>query len=144
MRRHPRSRTSTASGERSSYRAILLTNIKTSFHANWPLAPRYLSVHDSHCRTPYCTMEPVEASAITKPSGAQSIDRAADLVRQVVTASRSVTFSELAESSGLAKSTTSRILSALERNGLLRRDTNGGFLPGEAFVRYALRGNAES
>ena len=89
-------------------------------------------------------MERVQASAITKPSGAQSIDRAADLVRQVVTASRSVTFSELAESSGLAKSTTSRILSALERNGLLRRDTNGGFLPGEAFVRYALRGNAES
>ena len=84
-------------------------------------------------------MEPVQASAITKPSGAQAIDRAADLVRQVVTASRSVTFSELAESSGLAKSTTSRILSALERNGLLRRDTNGAFLPGEAFVRYALR-----
>jgi DNA-binding IclR family transcriptional regulator len=89
-------------------------------------------------------MEPVQASATTKPSGAQSIDRAADLVRQVVTAPRSMTFSELAEISGLAKSTTSRILHALERNGLLRRDTNGGFLPGEVFVRYALRGNSES
>ena len=89
-------------------------------------------------------MERVQASALTKPSGSQAIDRAAQLVRQVVDAKRSVTFAELAESSGLAKSTASRILSALERNGLLRRDPSGAFLPGDAFVRYALRGNAET
>ncbi len=35
IRRQPRSRISTASGERSSYRAILLTNIATSFHADY-------------------------------------------------------------------------------------------------------------
>ncbi len=89
-------------------------------------------------------MEPVQASAMNRPSGSQAIDRAGDLVRQVVDATRPVTFSELAQASGLAKSTASRILSALERNGLLRRDARGGFLPGDAFVRYALRGNTDT
>ncbi len=83
-------------------------------------------------------------SDITKPSGAQAIDRAAHLLTRVVDASHSVTFSELAESTGLAKSTTSRLLTALERNGLLRREAGGAFVPGDAFVRYALRGNAET
>jgi IclR family acetate operon transcriptional repressor len=89
-------------------------------------------------------MERVQASAMNKPSGSQAIDRAGDLVRQVVDAMQPVTFSELAEASGLAKSTASRILNALERNGLLRRDAHGRFLPGDAFVRYALRGNTET
>jgi len=89
-------------------------------------------------------MERVQASALTKPSGSQAIDRAAELLRQVVDATQPVTFSELAESSGLAKSTASRILNALERNGLLRRNANGAFIPGDAFVRYALRGNTET
>jgi IclR family transcriptional regulator, acetate operon repressor len=81
---------------------------------------------------------------MTRPSGSQAIDRAASLLRQVVDSDDSVTFSELAASTGLAKSTTSRILSALERNGLLRREASGAFSPGDAFVRYALRGNAET
>jgi DNA-binding IclR family transcriptional regulator len=81
---------------------------------------------------------------MTKPSGSQAIDRAASLLLQVVEATDSVTFSELAATTGLAKSTTSRILSALERNGLLRREPGGAFSPGEAFVKYALRGNAET
>jgi len=86
-------------------------------------------------------MEQVQASAITRQTGSQSIDRAASLLRQVVDATDSVTFSELATSTGLAKSTTSRILLALERNGLVRREASGAFRPGEAFVRYALRSN---
>ncbi|MDE3064930.1 MAG: IclR family transcriptional regulator [Acidobacteriota bacterium] len=81
---------------------------------------------------------------LAKPSGAQAIDRAAHLLTQVVDATHSVTFSELAESTGLAKSTTSRLLTALERNGLLRREAGGAFVPGDAFVRYALRGSAET
>ena len=81
---------------------------------------------------------------IAKPSGSQAIDRAAHLLCAVVDAPRSVTFSELAESAGLAKSTTSRLLTALERNGLLRREAGGSFVPGDAFVRYALRGSAEA
>jgi IclR family acetate operon transcriptional repressor len=81
---------------------------------------------------------------MTRPSGSQAIDRAASLLLQVVEANGSVTFSELAATTGLAKSTTSRILAALERNGLLRRERGGAFSPGEAFVKYALRGNAET
>lgn len=81
---------------------------------------------------------------MTRPSGSQAIDRAASLLKQVVDAPEAVTFSELAASTGLAKSTTSRILSALQRNGLLRREPSGAFSPGDAFVKYALRGNAET
>jgi IclR family transcriptional regulator, acetate operon repressor len=87
-------------------------------------------------------MEPVQVT--NKPSGSQAIDRAGELVRRVVDANHPLTFSDLAASSGLAKSTASRILSALERNGLLRRDASGVFLPGDAFVRYALRGNSDA
>ncbi len=89
-------------------------------------------------------MELVSVRDMTKPSGAQAVDRAAHLLTRVVDSARSVTFSELAESTGLAKSTTSRLLTALERNGLLRREADGAFVPGDAFVRYSLRGNAET
>jgi IclR family acetate operon transcriptional repressor len=81
---------------------------------------------------------------MTRPSGSQAIDRAARLLLQVVEATDPLTFSELAASSGLAKSTTSRMLAALERNGLLRREPGGAFIAGGAFVKYALRGNVET
>ena len=51
----------------------------------------------------------------TVGTGTQSIDRAADLLARVVRAPSPVTFTELAEVTGLARSTTSRLLSALER-----------------------------
>jgi DNA-binding IclR family transcriptional regulator len=89
-------------------------------------------------------MEQNQLSAVTRPTGSQAIDRAAGLLRQVVEAADPVTFTELATSSGLAKSTTSRILLALERNGLVRREAGGAFRPGAAFVRYALRSNTET
>jgi IclR family acetate operon transcriptional repressor len=72
------------------------------------------------------------------------VDRAAWLLTEVVHAPGPVTFTELAVASGLAKSTTSRLLLALERNGLVRRDEAGRFLPGEVFVRFAWRGGAEA
>ena len=81
---------------------------------------------------------------VVKPSGAQTVDRAAHLLTQVVDATHSLTFSELAESTGLARSTTSRLLSALARNGLVRRAADGAFVPGDTFLRYALRANAET
>ena len=56
----------------------------------------------------------------------------------------SVTFTELAATTGLAKSTTSRLLLALERNGLVQRDDHGRFRPGEVFVSFAWRGGAEA
>ncbi len=84
-----------------------------------------------------------EASVAT-PTGTQAVNRAARLVTEVVHAPDSVTFTELAAATGLAKSTTSRLLVALERGGLVRRDDDGRFRPGDVFVRYAWRGGAEA
>jgi len=77
---------------------------------------------------------------MSNPSGTQAIDRAAMLLSEVVHADDPVTFTELSLVSGLAKSTTSRLLLALERNHLVRRDDHGRFLPGEMFVSFAWRG----
>jgi len=81
---------------------------------------------------------------VTSPTGTQAVDRAAQLLREVVHCPDPVTFTELTAATGLAKSTTSRLLLALERNGLVRRDGGGRFRPGEMFVRYAWRGGAEA
>ena len=78
------------------------------------------------------------------PTGTQAVDRAARLLIQVATQREPVTFTELTAACGLAKSTTSRLLTALERNGLVRRDPAGRFSPGEVFVSYAWRGGAEA
>ncbi|GGL31035.1 IclR family transcriptional regulator [Phycicoccus endophyticus] len=76
---------------------------------------------------------------VPPPPGTQSVDRASDLVARVVRTPGPVTFSELAESSGLARSTTSRLLAALERAELLARDEEGGWVPGGLFDLYATR-----
>jgi IclR family transcriptional regulator, acetate operon repressor len=81
---------------------------------------------------------------LTSPNGTQAVDRAAQLLIEVVHGPGPVTFSELTSASGLAKSTTSRLLMALERNGLVQRDSKGGFRPGEVFVSYAWRSGAEA
>ena len=81
---------------------------------------------------------------MSSPSGTQAVDRAAQLLLEVVHGPQPVTFTELAASSGLAKSTTSRLLMALERHGLVRRDRAGRFAPGEVFISYAWRGGAEA
>ena len=78
------------------------------------------------------------------PTGTQAVDRAALLLREVVHCPDPVTFTELTAATGLAKSTTSRLLMALERAGLVRRDAHGHFRPGEMFIRYAWRGGAEA
>src|SRR5436305_1001965 len=74
------------------------------------------------------------------PSGTQAVDRAAKLLSEVVHS----TVPERTAATGLAKSTTSRLLLALERNGLVRRDDHGRFLPGEMFVSFAWRGGADT
>ena len=81
---------------------------------------------------------------MTSPNGTQAVERAAQLLIHVARHRDPVTFTELTETSGLAKSTTSRLLTALERNGLVRREQDGRFRPGEVFVSYACRGGAEA
>ena len=86
----------------------------------------------------------VKGLHLTSPNGTQAVDRAAQLLVHVVHCPEPVTFTELTAASGLAKSTTSRLLMALERSGLVQRDTRGRFRPGEVFVSYAWRGGAEA
>ena len=82
--------------------------------------------------------------AMSNQSGTQAVDRAARLLAEVVHSADPMTFTGLSAATGLAKSTTSRLLLALERNGLVRRDDHGRFLPGEMFVSFAWRGGAEA
>lgn len=72
-------------------------------------------------------------------TGTQAIDRAAALLTLVVRADEPISFTELAEVSGLARSTTSRLLAALERSALLERDGAGSFVSGPLFALYAAR-----
>jgi IclR family transcriptional regulator, acetate operon repressor len=81
---------------------------------------------------------------MSNSSGTQAVDRAAQLLAEVVHSADPLTFTDLSTASGLAKSTASRLLLALERNGLVRRDDHGRFLPGEMFVSFAWRGGAEA
>lgn len=72
-------------------------------------------------------------------TGTQSIDRAASLLTLVVRADEPISFTDLAGESGLARSTTSRLLAALERHRLLERDPTGCFVSGPLFALYAAR-----
>ena len=72
-------------------------------------------------------------------TGTQAVDRAALLVSTVVRADEPLTFADLQEECGLAKSTTSRMLSALERTGLLERNETGSYVAGRLFWLYAAR-----
>ncbi|WP_295659898.1 IclR family transcriptional regulator [uncultured Nocardioides sp.] len=79
------------------------------------------------------------SDAAGSASGTRAVDRAADLVATVVHADEPMTFAELQDASGLAKSTTSRMLTALERSGLLERDAAGSYVAGRLFWLYAAR-----
>ena len=71
-------------------------------------------------------------------TGTQSIDRAAQLLVLVVEGDGAASVGELAERSGLPKSTVSRAISALERRGLLQRDgVRRGVRPGPVLLGLA-------
>ncbi|MBD0290865.1 MAG: IclR family transcriptional regulator [Thermoleophilia bacterium] len=73
-------------------------------------------------------------------AGTQAIERAAELLVRVVESTRPLGVGELASASGLPKSTTSRLASALERTGLLQQDGQRGRLrPGPVLLRFAHR-----
>ncbi|MGH3365872.1 MAG: IclR family transcriptional regulator [Nocardioidaceae bacterium] len=72
-------------------------------------------------------------------TGTQAVDRAAQLLALVVQADEPISFTELTEETGLARSTCSRLLASLERNFLLERDANGAFVSGPLFALYAAR-----
>ena len=71
--------------------------------------------------------------------GTQAVERAAALVATAVRADEPLGFAELVESCDLAKSTASRLLTALERAELLERDSVGLYRAGPLFWLYAAR-----
>lgn len=81
----------------------------------------------------------MEDKAVT---GTQSIDRACGLLVRILDSQEPQTLTELVSATGLAKGTTSRILNALERAGLLGRGQFGGFEAGPILNQFAVKGGA--
>lgn len=77
-------------------------------------------------------------------TGTQAVDRATSLLIAILNSPEPPLLSELARKLGLPKSTTSRILGALERQGLVRRDRNSAYLGGEVLLRYASTQNQDA
>ena len=83
----------------------------------------------------------LDGKAATAASGTLAIDRAAQLLTLVLEAERPRGLSDLADDASLPKSTTSRLLGALERQGLIQqRGRRGSFGPGPVMLRFAHRG----
>jgi IclR family transcriptional regulator, acetate operon repressor len=77
---------------------------------------------------------------MAETTGTQAIDRAAQLLVRVVEAALPPSVGELAARAGLPKSTTSRLVSALERQGLVQRlGDRGRLTAGPVLLRYANR-----
>jgi DNA-binding IclR family transcriptional regulator len=72
-------------------------------------------------------------------TGTQAVDRACALIGLVVRADEPLTFTDISDATGLARSTTSRLLAALERTDLLQRDPGGAYVAGSLFALYAAR-----
>jgi IclR family acetate operon transcriptional repressor len=76
--------------------------------------------------------------------GTTAVDRSADLLLRVLESDEPVALTELASASGIPKSTASRLLSALERRGLVAQaGPRGRLSPGPAILRVAERGMLE-
>ena len=69
--------------------------------------------------------------------GTQAVDRAASLIDLVVRADDPPSLSALSDETGLARSTTSRLLAALERTDLIERHPTGGYVAGPLFALHA-------
>ena len=77
-------------------------------------------------------------------TGSQAVERASALLGLIVESRTPRTFSSLVDELGLAKSTTSRLLQALERSRLVHRDRAGAFRPGALFSLHAARPSSPS
>jgi DNA-binding IclR family transcriptional regulator len=80
---------------------------------------------------------PATSGQASPQGGTQAVDRAAALIDLVVRAADPPSFTALSDETGLARSTTSRLLAALERTELLERDASGGYVAGPLFALHA-------
>jgi IclR family transcriptional regulator, acetate operon repressor len=77
-------------------------------------------------------------------SGVRSIDRAGEMLARLLESEEPMSLGDLAEAADLPKSTASRLLTALERHGLVHQAGQRGKLePGPAILRFAHRGGLE-
>jgi IclR family transcriptional regulator, acetate operon repressor len=82
----------------------------------------------------------ISDAAAAAVKGRTAIDRGAELLVRVLDSAEPVALSDLASASGIPKSTASRLVSALERQGLVEQDGERGRLrPGPAILRVAER-----
>jgi DNA-binding IclR family transcriptional regulator len=73
-----------------------------------------------------------------------SIDRAGEMLARLLASEEPMSLRDLAEAADLPKSTASRLLTALERHGLVHQAGQRGKLePGPAILRFAHRGGVE-
>ncbi|MGZ4344740.1 MAG: IclR family transcriptional regulator [Solirubrobacteraceae bacterium] len=80
----------------------------------------------------------------TQAHGVAAVDRGAELLVRVLESKQPIALAELASASGIPKSTASRLMTALERRGLVEQDGPRGRLrPGPAILRLAERGLLE-
>src|SRR3954471_293817 len=79
------------------------------------------------------------------PQGTQAIDRTAQLLTLVLDSDEPLGVGDLAQAAELPKSTASRLVSSLERHGLVRRNggARGKVEAGPAILRFAHRGTVE-
>src|SRR3954462_61810 len=78
---------------------------------------------------------------VMAPQGTPAIDRAAQLLTLVLDSEHPLGVSDLATAAELPKSTASRLVSSLERPGLVRRNgARGKVQAGPAILRFAHRG----
>jgi IclR family acetate operon transcriptional repressor len=81
---------------------------------------------------------------VSAAPGTQSIDRAGEMLARLLESDAPMSLRDLAEAADLPKSTASRLLSALERHGLVHQAGERGKLePGPAILRFAHRGGVE-
>jgi IclR family acetate operon transcriptional repressor len=77
-------------------------------------------------------------------AGVRSIDRAGEMLARLLDSDAPMSLRDLAEAADLPKSTASRLLTALERHGLVHQTGERGKLePGPAILRFAHRGGVE-
>jgi IclR family transcriptional regulator, acetate operon repressor len=77
-------------------------------------------------------------------AGIRSIDRAGEMLARLLESDAPMSLGDLAEAADLPKSTASRLLTALERHGLVHQAGQRGKLePGPAILRFAHRGGVE-
>src|ERR1700733_15437607 len=78
---------------------------------------------------------------VSRTAGTAAIDRGAELLVRVLESPEPAALTDLAKAAGIPKSTASRLLSALERRGLVEQDGERGRLrPGPAILRVAESG----